>query len=57
MKGEKLGYVSLAFGVFFGILTLLTFLFPSPASFSYSAVVLGVGTVVATIYCAVALLS
>jgi hypothetical protein len=56
MKGERLGYLSIVIGVIFGVLILVSLLVPGPTSYSDTGLLLGIGTVVATLYLAIALL-
>jgi hypothetical protein len=56
MKGERLGYLSIGIGVIFGVFILVSLLVPGPASYSDTGLLLGIGTIVATIYLAIALL-
>jgi hypothetical protein len=56
MKGERLGYLSMIIGVIFGIIILISLLVPGPASYSDTGLLLGIGTIVATIYLTIAML-
>ena len=57
MKGYNYGLASFGLAIFFGIIFILTFLYPGTATLSYSAVALGVGTVVSVIILAAILTS
>ncbi len=56
VQGRTAGIASIAIGIIFGILMILSFIFPGPSGLSYSAVVVGAGTIVSVIVLAVALL-
>ncbi|MCL5068535.1 MAG: hypothetical protein M1368_09330 [Thaumarchaeota archaeon] len=57
MKGYNYGLASFGLAIFFVIIFVLTFLYPGTPTLSYSAVALGIGTVVSVIVIAAALTS
>lgn len=57
MKGYNYGLASFGLAIFFGIIFILTFLYPGTPTLSYSAVAVGIGTVVSVILLAAILTS